>query len=58
MLQSIDLAHSNMKPGRIYRGKGDLDDSSINRSPHSYMNNPEEERNRYNTLLHGHTLLM
>ncbi|CAF92687.1 unnamed protein product, partial [Tetraodon nigroviridis] len=47
IVKSIDLAHSNMKPGRIYRSRGDLDGSSINRSPHSYMNNPEEERNRY-----------
>ncbi|XP_034535117.1 neutral ceramidase, partial [Notolabrus celidotus] len=44
IVKSIDLAHSNMRPGRIYRSTGELDDSSLNRSPHSYMNNPEEER--------------
>lgn len=35
-----------MKPGRVYRNRGELDDSSLNRSPHSYLNNPEEERRR------------
>ncbi|XP_042363772.1 neutral ceramidase [Plectropomus leopardus] len=47
IVKSIDIAHSNMRPGRIYRSQGELDDSSINRSPHSYLNNPEEERHRY-----------
>ena len=46
-VQSIDIAHRNMKPGRIYRNRGELEDSSLNRSPHSYMNNPEDERHRY-----------
>lgn len=36
-----------MKPGRIYRSRGELDGSSLNRSPHSYLNNPEAERDRY-----------
>ncbi|MEQ2291906.1 Neutral ceramidase, partial [Ameca splendens] len=44
---SIDIAHSTMKPGRIYRNRGELDESSLNRSPHSYLNNPESERQRY-----------
>ncbi|XP_014872168.1 neutral ceramidase [Poecilia latipinna] len=47
IVKSIDIAHSNMKPGRIYRNRGELDDSSLNRSPHSYMNNPKDERKRY-----------
>ncbi|XP_049915313.1 neutral ceramidase isoform X1 [Epinephelus moara] len=47
IVKSIDVAHGNMKPGRIYRSRGELDDSSINRSPHSYLNNPEDERQRY-----------
>ncbi|XP_037547223.1 neutral ceramidase [Nematolebias whitei] len=47
IVKSIDIAHSNMRPGRIYRNKGELEDSSLNRSPHSYLNNPKEERNRY-----------
>ncbi|XP_030266734.1 neutral ceramidase isoform X2 [Sparus aurata] len=47
IVKSIDRAHSNMKPGRIYRSTGELGDSSLNRSPHSYLNNPEDERHRY-----------
>ncbi|XP_074519931.1 neutral ceramidase [Halichoeres trimaculatus] len=49
IVKSIDIAHSYMRPGRIYRSRGELGDSSMNRSPHSYMNNPEEERHRYKT---------
>ncbi|XP_018536315.1 neutral ceramidase [Lates calcarifer] len=47
IVKSIDIAHRSMKPGRIYRNRGELDDSSLNRSPHSYLNNPEDERQRY-----------
>uniref|UniRef100_A0A671RJL9 Neutral ceramidase n=1 Tax=Sinocyclocheilus anshuiensis TaxID=1608454 RepID=A0A671RJL9_9TELE len=47
IVKSIDLAHRNLRPGRIFINKGQLVDSNLNRSPHSYMNNPEEERNRY-----------
>uniref|UniRef100_A0A3Q2TM12 Neutral ceramidase n=1 Tax=Fundulus heteroclitus TaxID=8078 RepID=A0A3Q2TM12_FUNHE len=47
IVKSIDIAHSNMKQGRIYRHRGELGDSSLNRSPHSYLNNPEKERQRY-----------
>ncbi|XP_028264532.1 neutral ceramidase isoform X2 [Parambassis ranga] len=47
IVKSIDIAHRHMKAGRIYRNRGQLEDSSLNRSPHSYMNNPEGERHRY-----------
>ncbi|XP_029384198.1 neutral ceramidase [Echeneis naucrates] len=47
IVKSIDRAHSQMRPGRIFRSRGDLEDSSLNRSPHSYLNNPEDERLRY-----------
>ncbi|KAG7492710.1 hypothetical protein MATL_G00017560 [Megalops atlanticus] len=47
IVQSIDMAHKNLKPGRIFLNKGELEDSNLNRSPHSYLNNPAEERNRY-----------
>ncbi|KAF1375330.1 hypothetical protein PFLUV_G00218680 [Perca fluviatilis] len=47
IVKSIDIAHGSMKPGRIYRSRGELDGSSLNRSPHSYLNNPEDERHRY-----------
>lgn len=44
-----------MKPGRIYRSRGELDGSSLNRSPHSYLNNPEDERHRYtDKILQGY----
>ncbi|XP_060794882.1 neutral ceramidase isoform X1 [Neoarius graeffei] len=49
IVKSIDEAHKSMKPGRIFLNKGDIVDSNFNRSPHSYMNNPEEERKRYKT---------
>ncbi|CAK6983558.1 neutral ceramidase, partial [Scomber scombrus] len=47
IVKSVDIAHRNLKPGRIYRNRGELDDSSLNRSPHSYLKNPEDERDRY-----------
>ncbi|XP_067225343.1 neutral ceramidase isoform X3 [Chanodichthys erythropterus] len=47
IVRSIDIAHRNLRPGRIFINKGQLVDSNLNRSPHSYLNNPEEERNRY-----------
>ncbi|XP_030631323.1 neutral ceramidase [Chanos chanos] len=47
IVKSIDIAHENMRPGRIFINKGNLVDSNINRSPYSYQNNPAEERNRY-----------
>uniref|UniRef100_A0A4W3K4M4 Neutral ceramidase n=1 Tax=Callorhinchus milii TaxID=7868 RepID=A0A4W3K4M4_CALMI len=47
IVKSIDIAHKNMKPGRIFINKGAVDGSNINRSPFSYMNNPEAERKRY-----------
>ncbi|XP_026172018.1 neutral ceramidase isoform X2 [Mastacembelus armatus] len=47
IVKSVDIAHRNMRPGRIYLNRGELDDSSLNRSPHSYLNNPEDERDRY-----------
>ncbi|TSK14542.1 Neutral ceramidase [Bagarius yarrelli] len=44
IVKSIDEAHNNMRPGKIFVNKGDVLDSNLNRSPHSYINNPEEER--------------
>ncbi|XP_072522781.1 neutral ceramidase [Salminus brasiliensis] len=49
IVKSIDVAHNNMRPGRIFLNKGEILGSNLNRSPHSYMNNPEEERKRYNS---------
>ncbi|KAM3591500.1 uncharacterized protein V6R79_002795 [Siganus canaliculatus] len=47
IVQSIDIAHANMRPGRIYKNRGLLNDSNLNRSPSAYDNNPEEERHRF-----------
>uniref|UniRef100_A0A8C7HDE8 Neutral ceramidase n=1 Tax=Oncorhynchus kisutch TaxID=8019 RepID=A0A8C7HDE8_ONCKI len=47
IVKSIDIAHRSIKPGRIYMSKGELEESNLNRSPHSYLNNPAEERNKY-----------
>ncbi|XP_006005660.1 neutral ceramidase [Latimeria chalumnae] len=47
IVKSIDRAHQNVKAGRIFINKGEVENSSINRSPHSYRQNPQAERNRY-----------
>lgn len=47
IVKSVELAHENMRPGRIYRNSGKLQHSSLNRSPHSYNNNPKSERDRF-----------
>lgn len=44
--QSIDIAHQNMKRGRLFINKGAVENSQINRSPFSYLQNPESERSR------------
>lgn len=44
--QSIDLAYSNMKEGKILKAEGDLHNASINRSPAAYLKNPVEEQAR------------
>ena len=45
--QSIRRAHANTKPGRLRINSGELLEANANRSPQSYLNNPEEERARY-----------
>ncbi|CAL8262105.1 unnamed protein product [Arctogadus glacialis] len=49
IVQSVDRAHRSIRPGRIYMSQGALEDSSLNRSPQSYLNNPQKERDRYET---------
>ena len=44
IVESIRMAHDNMKPGHLFINTGMLLDASINRSPSAYLNNPEEER--------------
>ncbi|XP_023445701.1 neutral ceramidase [Dasypus novemcinctus] len=49
IVKSIEIAHANMKPGKIFINKGNVDDVQINRSPYSYLQNPEAERARYSS---------
>lgn len=44
---SIVKAHENMQRGYVLLNEGELMDASINRSPFSYLQNPEEERAKY-----------
>ncbi|KAF4019053.1 hypothetical protein G4228_010715 [Cervus hanglu yarkandensis] len=49
IVQSIEIAHTNMKPGKIFINKGTVDGAQINRSPTSYLRNPQSERARYSS---------
>ncbi|XP_069876544.1 neutral ceramidase-like [Dipodomys merriami] len=49
IVKSIDIAHTNMKPGRIFINKGNVDGVQLNRSPTSYLQNPQFERLRYSS---------
>uniref|UniRef100_A0A8C4LXX5 Neutral ceramidase n=1 Tax=Equus asinus asinus TaxID=83772 RepID=A0A8C4LXX5_EQUAS len=49
IVQSIEIAHTNMKRGRILINKGNVDGAQINRSPYSYLQNPQSERARYSS---------
>uniref|UniRef100_A0A8D8YI34 Neutral ceramidase n=2 Tax=Cacopsylla melanoneura TaxID=428564 RepID=A0A8D8YI34_9HEMI len=44
---SILRAHDNLQEGRLFVSKGELLNANINRSPTAYLQNPEEERMRY-----------
>ncbi|XP_008198655.1 neutral ceramidase-like [Tribolium castaneum] len=45
--QAITNAHENMVEAKIFLSSGILLDANINRSPASYLYNPEEERAKY-----------
>ncbi|KAM6182414.1 neutral ceramidase isoform 2-T2 [Erethizon dorsatum] len=49
IIKSIDIAHQNMKPGKIFINKGNVIGVQINRSPTSYLRNPQSERARYSS---------
>eukprot|EP00079_Xenopus_tropicalis_P037334 XP_017951105.1 PREDICTED: putative neutral ceramidase C [Xenopus tropicalis] len=49
IVKSIERAHQNMKRGKIFMNKGTVENSQINRSPSSYLLNPESERIRYSS---------
>lgn len=44
---SVVMAYKNTKPAKIMIAQGKLYDANINRSPTSYLRNPEEERAQY-----------
>jgi neutral ceramidase len=47
--EAILAADADLKPGRILFAQGDVHDAGVNRSRVAYMNNPAEERARYQT---------
>ncbi|XP_058043044.1 neutral ceramidase [Ahaetulla prasina] len=49
IVNSIDIAHQNMMHGHIFIGTGLVENSQINRSPLSYLQNPASERRRYSS---------
>lgn len=44
MVQSIERAHAKLQPGKVFISKGKVQGANINRSPSSYLANPESER--------------
>lgn len=44
IVESVKMAHENMRPGHLFINMGTLLDASVNRSPSAYLNNPEAER--------------
>ncbi|NXI72574.1 ASAH2 ceramidase, partial [Anseranas semipalmata] len=49
IVKSIDIAHQNMKRGRLFINRGTVENSQINRSPYSYLQTPASERSRYSS---------
>ncbi len=45
IVESIHLAHNNMKQGKVFYQYSYLYNTSRNRSPTAYLKNPEDERN-------------
>ncbi|KAL8281306.1 hypothetical protein RQP46_006340 [Phenoliferia psychrophenolica] len=46
-ITATQRAHESLAPGRLSLGKSTLLDSNLNRSPTAYLENPAEERARY-----------
>lgn len=51
IVQAIDRAHADLKPGSIAIGRGELTDASANRSLPAYLMNPPAERARWQTSI-------
>ena len=56
IVEAVSMAHDNMQRANVYWHEGELYDASINRSPTSYLLNPEEERALYSDDL-DHTFV-
>lgn len=46
-IASIKQAHNSLAPGHLRVGNTEILDANINRSPWAYLQNPEDERQRY-----------
>ena len=44
IVESVKIAHDNMRPGHLFINTGTLLNASVNRSPSAYLNNPAAER--------------
>lgn len=58
IVKSIDIAHANLKPGKILINRGNVANVQINRSPSSYLQNPPSERSRYSSNTDKEMLLL
>ncbi len=58
MVESIRRAHENLAPGDILINRGTIEECGRNRSPIAYDNNPEKERNRYQSNTDKEMLLI
>ena len=47
IVESINIAHNSMQPGRLLINSGQLYNASISRSPTAYLLNPPEERAKW-----------
>ena len=51
IVESIKIAHNDMKLGHMVINQGNLFDANINRSPSAYLNNPADERKKCAAIL-------
>ncbi|GAM91017.1 hypothetical protein ANO11243_090640 [Dothideomycetidae sp. 11243] len=49
-VRAIQLAHESLQAGTLQIGSITVPDANINRSPFSYLANPQEERNQYEDM--------
>ena len=47
VVEAIEAAHEDLRPGRILVGEAEVEGASVNRSAVAYEQNPSEERARY-----------